>query len=314
VTYLSLDQELGIGKITPSGAITLFPQFPHSYGTGALTVGPDGNLWFIDGNAIGRITPAGDSTEFSLPMSEPISVGKLTLGPDGNFWFPDLNGHNDIVRVNLDQPLSASPSTFAVTPGVSFSGAVASFTDTDPASNPNSYRATIDWGDGSPPSNGTITVNGTGGYVVNGTHTYTALETYHVTVTISDIDTANDLGGATAVALSIASPAPSVTGVASVTHAKKGITAIVLDFSEGLNPGSAGNGSFYSIASGVKKRHKLLFAKNVKIGGVSYDGNAHTVTLSLAKPFKGKVQVMVRSGILATNGTSTEGNFTSVVS
>jgi hypothetical protein len=47
---------------------------------------------------------------------------------------------------------------------------------------------------------------------------------------------------------------------------------------------------------------------------VSCDGTNRTVTLKLATPFKGEVQVMVHAGILATNGTSTRGTFTAVVS
>ncbi len=98
--------------------------------------------------------------------------------------------------------------------------------------------------------------------------------------------TANGTGGAYAVtartagAIAIAftltnSGPPAVTGVVSVTHSMKGITQIILDFSDDLIPGSATNGRFYSIASGVKKRHKVVFSKRVKIGGVSYDGTPH---------------------------------------
>jgi hypothetical protein len=106
---------------------------------------------------------------------------------------------------------------------------------------------------------------------------------------------------------------PANTGVVSVEHSRKGITAIVLGFSEALDPGSAGNPVFYSLALGLKKRHKLVFAKAVKIGSVSYDSNAHTVTLKLAKPAKGKMLVTVHRGILATNGLSSSGDFTAVV-
>ena len=41
-----------IGRITPSGTITLFP-VPGS-APGAITAGPDGNLWFLD-NGTGKI-------------------------------------------------------------------------------------------------------------------------------------------------------------------------------------------------------------------------------------------------------------------
>jgi len=54
----------------------------------AFTVGPDGNLWFTEGNAnkIGRITTTGVVTEFPIPhsCSQPEFI---TAGPDGNLWF-----------------------------------------------------------------------------------------------------------------------------------------------------------------------------------------------------------------------------------
>jgi virginiamycin B lyase len=37
-------------------------------------------------NRIGRITPAGDITEFPLPRPLTRSFG-ITAGPDGNLWF-----------------------------------------------------------------------------------------------------------------------------------------------------------------------------------------------------------------------------------
>jgi hypothetical protein len=106
---------------------------------------------------------------------------------------------------------------------------------------------------------------------------------------------------------------PAVTGVVSVTHSMKGITQIILGFSEDLIPGSATNRRFFSVAVGAKKRHKIVFSKRVKIGGVSYDGTSHRVAIRLAKPLKGMVQVTVHGGILATNGMPSQDVFTAVV-
>src|ERR1041385_5171890 len=66
-----------------------------------LVAGPDGNLWFTesDGNAIGRITPAGTLAEFPLPNagSEPW---RIAAGPDGALWFTELLG-NRIGRITV---------------------------------------------------------------------------------------------------------------------------------------------------------------------------------------------------------------------
>lgn len=55
-----------------------------------ITAGPDGNLWFTmcARGAIGRITPAGVMTEFTLAASYSAPID-ITAGPDGNLWFAD---------------------------------------------------------------------------------------------------------------------------------------------------------------------------------------------------------------------------------
>jgi virginiamycin B lyase len=57
---------------------------------GAITVGPDGNLWFVEqaGNNIGRITPTGSITEFAIPTAGANPQG-IIAGPDGNLWFTE---------------------------------------------------------------------------------------------------------------------------------------------------------------------------------------------------------------------------------
>jgi virginiamycin B lyase len=54
--------------------------------------GPDDNLWFTERDAIGRVTPAGALTEFSLPTRGTIPVG-IAAGPDGNVWFTESMGN-----------------------------------------------------------------------------------------------------------------------------------------------------------------------------------------------------------------------------
>ncbi len=86
--------------------------------------------------------------------------------------------------------ITASPQDFSVAEGTAFNGAddgpVATFTDDNPAATPSDFTATIDWGDGSAPSAGTIVVNDTE-FSVLGTHTYADEGTFTVTVTISDV-------------------------------------------------------------------------------------------------------------------------------
>jgi len=98
----------GIGRITPTGEITVFflPQFelPGSggivYGAGpsGITTGPDGNLWFAEttANGIGRITPAGEITEFFAGISESSGPDSIAAGPDGNLWFTEASFVNPL--------------------------------------------------------------------------------------------------------------------------------------------------------------------------------------------------------------------------
>jgi hypothetical protein len=138
--------------------------------------------------------------------------------------------------------------------------------------------------------------------------------TYLVTArTVGALDTAFTLTNLAPAPTPPELTSPTIMGVVSVERSRKGITSIVLGFNEAMDPASAGNRGFYGLASGVKKKHKLAFTKAVKISTVSYDNNAHTVTLKLAKPAKGTMQVGVHAGILATNGLASRGDFTAVV-
>ena len=74
-----------IGKIDPAtGGITfyssgLFGSFPA---LGAITAGPDGNVWFTDylGGTIGRIAPDGTIGQF-VTVTPSSALNAITLGP-----------------------------------------------------------------------------------------------------------------------------------------------------------------------------------------------------------------------------------------
>jgi len=50
--------------------------------------------WFTEwsGNKIGRITPSGVITEFTIPTPS-SNPGGIAAGPDGNIWFIEQNGN-----------------------------------------------------------------------------------------------------------------------------------------------------------------------------------------------------------------------------
>jgi hypothetical protein len=91
-----------------------------------------------------------------------------------------------------DAPLTASGKTINAIQGVQLNPMVASFTDADPTGQVADFSATINWGDGTAPTSGTISINSGGGFNVNGSHTYTSTGSFSISVAIRDV------GGSTA--------------------------------------------------------------------------------------------------------------------
>ena len=92
---------IGLLAIRPaqSAAINLsITEFPTNGQPQYITLGPDGNLWFTEFNAIGQITSNGVVTEFPLPngSSDPHAI---TAGPDGDVWFT-LPHQNKVGRIS----------------------------------------------------------------------------------------------------------------------------------------------------------------------------------------------------------------------
>ena len=80
--------------------------------------------------------------------------------------------------------LNSAGLTIHPTEGAAFNGAVADFTDANIRAASGDFTATIDWGDGSGTTSGTIVSDGNGDFQVDGTHTYSSFDTDSVGVTI----------------------------------------------------------------------------------------------------------------------------------
>jgi streptogramin lyase len=97
VTIDPLDKDtLRIGRLKLDGSIDYFLYSDDkAKQLGRLTLGSDGNLWFMvfnfDRNTpIGKITPNGEMQMYSLP--DAIATGSnLVLGSDGNIWVAMVN-------------------------------------------------------------------------------------------------------------------------------------------------------------------------------------------------------------------------------
>ncbi len=84
----------------------------------------------------------------------------------------------------LDAPLSTSPSTFSAQIQVPDSGTVATFQTSNSYATTADFTATINWGDGTAPTQGSISSVGYATFGVVGQHTYASVGTYPITVTI----------------------------------------------------------------------------------------------------------------------------------
>lgn len=130
---------------------------------------------------------------------------------------------------------SATGTPVAATAWSPFNGQVATFTESDTTLVPGDFTATIDWGDATI-SAGTLT-GASGTFSVAGSHTYTAVGSFPVVVTITSLNAflatlsgANEVGPNT-------SPATG-TGVVSLNLAETQIT-VDLTFSGLLAPATA---------------------------------------------------------------------------
>jgi hypothetical protein len=118
------------------------------------------------------------ATASSPPNTYPITAGPGTLSA-ANYRFTFVSGTLTVTAA----PLSATGVKVSATAGAPFTAPVAAFRNADPFGSPDSYTATISWGDGSA-STGTITDSGGGTFTVTGGHTYTdpGDETVRVTI------------------------------------------------------------------------------------------------------------------------------------
>jgi hypothetical protein len=105
-----------------------------------------------------------------------------------------------------------------------------------------------------------------------------------------------------------APPAPPSPRVAAVTigkSSKKGLTSITVLFDQAMATGSAGNPGNYALGGAVKKKKHTLYTKRVSIRSVTYNASTHVATITLAKPYKGQLQVTALAGIMSAEGVST---------
>jgi pseudomonalisin len=122
--FVEIGQAPRVGRVTPGGDFSVFPlpasdQLPAGYSLfPSIAAGPDGALWFTlyRSNKIGRITPAGAITEFSVPTPG-SGPGAIVAGPDGALWFGEAQ-LGTIGRITTAGAIAELPTGMPYFPGI----------------------------------------------------------------------------------------------------------------------------------------------------------------------------------------------------
>jgi streptogramin lyase len=100
VLMLALLMTAAASAVANAAPITEFSSgLPAGSDPSSLTPGPDGNVWFVDMGAIGRITPSGAITEFTTGLNPGSMPHAIVPGDDGNLWFTDLGTTKAIGKI-----------------------------------------------------------------------------------------------------------------------------------------------------------------------------------------------------------------------
>lgn len=161
-------------------------------GTGLASGTTPGNFEIQGGTGINTLrvnapgtTPSLSPSTSSLPADVTFAYGAASTG----FAFTNMSAI-ELYESNNAPVLTTPPLAISAQTGVTLSDVtVGSFTDADLLEDVGSYQATIDWGDGSLPTAGTIISDPTtpGLYYVSGNHTYSAAGDYSISVTVADL-------------------------------------------------------------------------------------------------------------------------------
>lgn len=141
----------------------------------------------VSGN--GKLLLASDSASniASELIASDLSVagnGKVNVGATASHGPFSLFG--SLQPASDTTPLTATGASLSATEGFTFQGTVAALTASAASAAASDFTATIDWGDGTSTTSGSVTSSGNGGFLVAGNHVYSEEGSYNVVVTVTD--------------------------------------------------------------------------------------------------------------------------------
>jgi hypothetical protein len=223
-----------------------------SAANGAGTAFDGGTTYLAHGFAAPHPGPAGGATVL-LQASHQVTPGAhslyLSLFDQGDRILDSAVFLDDLVVGSVPDPtvdcvagahpvssITAAGTTINAVEGTPFSGTVATFGVPDASATAGDFAATIDWGDGTPTTSGTIT-GSAGSFTVAGTHTY-AEESPPAGVKVTITAAANAANTATATSTATVADAALTAGglslVGGPTYA--GPVATFTDANAGSTP------------------------------------------------------------------------------
>ena len=237
---------------------------PISPSGATFTELPAATMWQDLGGTLpgGCNTPCQNSVDNGTAIA--WSVNGLAAGASTAFSF----------NTQIVDTVPAGGFSLAGPAGSTVGGTVATITDPNPNATPNSYSATINWGDGTT-SPGAIS-SATGSFSVTGNHAYTAGGSYPVAVTIASVGTNQGSSTVNDTATITAAPAPVLTGTPTVSATGAGFSgsvnpdglATTAQFQYGLDPKYTGGGP-------------VQYTQSTPAQAVGSDFTSHAVTASV---------------------------------
>jgi hypothetical protein len=137
-----------------------------------------------------RLNDQGVGGPIGLQAGTPTSAAVAFFGSSTSMSFTNMGviqgfETNDSPTLAIPSPLATIPAQAGV-PLVNV--AIANFTDADLIETAGSYQATINWGDGTAPTAGTIAAGPTPGqYIISGSHTYLSTGAPTIGVSLTDL-------------------------------------------------------------------------------------------------------------------------------
>jgi hypothetical protein len=258
--------------------------------------------WGDGATSSGTIAPSG-STETITGSHTYDRAGTFSVG----VTLTDGNGAKSSTTSTATVTAAALTATggfiTTATAGVSATETLATFTDANPNDGASTYTATINWGDGSATSSGTV-IGTTAAFTVSGTHPYASTGAYTATVTITDPDNTSATATSTINVGHVFTVQKSNVVIATFTTSDPNAQAS--NFTATINWGDGTGTDTTPTVSGTRPNFQVNGSHTYTVAG-SYSVSV-TITNKLGGQLTGSSTVIVKDALFVTTGQAIVGS------